>query len=136
VILPKVQTDNRVTFRFNAPRAKEVMLGLEGETKPVPMQKGNHGQWSVTIGPLAPDFYGYSFIADGVPLIDPSNPLLTPNLLFTQSQVHVPGPAALLWEVNGVPRGEIHHHFYKSGVVGDERDFYVHTPPGYDPRGK
>jgi len=35
-----------------------------------------------------------------------------------------------------VPRGEIHHHFYKSAVAGDERDFYVYTPPAYDPAGK
>src|SRR5204862_6331322 len=34
------------------------------------------------------------------------------------------------------PHGEIHHHFYKSGVVGDDRDYFVYTPPGYDPRGK
>jgi enterochelin esterase-like enzyme len=26
----------------------------------------------------------------------------------------------------------VHHHFYKSGVVGDERDFYVYTPPAND----
>jgi enterochelin esterase family protein len=35
-----------------------------------------------------------------------------------------------------VPHGEVHHHFYKSGVVGDDRGFFVYTPPGYDPRGK
>ena len=33
-----------------------------------------------------------------------------------------------------MPHGTVHHHFYKSGVVGDERDFYVYTPPGYDPK--
>jgi enterochelin esterase family protein len=47
----------------------------------------------------------------------------------------VPGPA-LPWEVGEVPHGEVHHHFYKSAVVGDQRDFYVYTPPSYDPRGK
>ena len=50
--------------------------------------------------------------------------------------VHVPGPASLPWEINDVPHGVVHHHFYKSAVVGDERDFYVYTPPGYDPRRK
>jgi len=58
-----------------------------------------------------------------------------PNLLSPSNAVHVPGPA-LPWEVSDVPRGEIHHHFYKSAVAGDERDFYVYTPPGYDPAGK
>jgi enterochelin esterase family protein len=47
----------------------------------------------------------------------------------------VPGPKELLWEINDVPRGELHRHFYKSAVAGDERDFIVYTPPGYDPAG-
>jgi len=132
---PEVHSDNSVTFRFRSPNAKEVSLELEG-AKAVPMQKDEQGVWSVTTGPLSPDYYGYSFVADGVSLIDPSNFLMKPNLLHTQSQVHVPGPASLPWEVNGVPHGAVHHHFYKSGVVGDERDFYVYTPASYDPRAK
>ncbi len=136
VVSPEVHADNRVTFRFRAPNAKEVALALEGAAKDLPMQKDEQGVWSVTTEPLAPDFYGYAFVADGVHLIDPSTPLMKPNLLNTTSQVHVPGPASLPWEVSDVPHGEVHHHFYKSAVVGDQRDFYVYTPPGYDPRGK
>jgi len=72
-------------------------------------------------------------VADGVTLFDPSNPAIKPNLLYISSAVHVPGPASLPWEINDVPHGTVHQHFYKSGVVGDEREFYVYTPPGYDP---
>src|SRR5216684_814511 len=136
MVSPEVHGDHRVTFRFRAPNAKEVALSLEGAAKDQPMQKGEQGVWSITTEPLAPDFYGYSFVADDVHLIDPSNFLMKPNILSTQSQVHVPGPASLPWEIADVPHGEIHHHFYKSGVVGDQRDFYVYTPPGYDPRAK
>src|SRR5246500_1672833 len=136
VVSPEVHSDNRVTFRFRAPNVKEVALSLEGTPKDATMQKDKQGVWSVTTEPLTPDFYGYAFVADGVHLIDPSNSLLKPNLLNTTSQVHIPGPASLPWEVGDVPRGELHHHFYKSAVVGDYRDFYVYTPPGYDARGK
>ena len=135
LISPEVHSDNRVTFRFRAPNAKEVLLAREG-TEPVPMQKDEQGVWSVTTAPLEPDFYGYSFEADGVRLIDPSNHLMKPNLLNTQSVVHVPGPASLPWELNDVPHGTIHHHFYRSGIVGDDRDFYVYTPPAYNPNAK
>src|SRR6267154_1937667 len=135
IVSPEVQSDNRVTFRFHAPNAKEVGLSLEGASKDLTMQKDEQGVWSVTSEPLPPDFYGYSFVADGVHLIDPSNPLMKPNLLNTTSQVHVP-EASLPWEVGDVPHGEVHHHFYKSTVVGDQRDFYVYTPPGYDGRRK
>src|SRR6266436_8607596 len=136
VISPEVHADNRVTFRLRAPNAKVVALALEGAAKDLAMQKDEQGVWSATTEPLAPDFYGYAFVADGVHLIDPSTPLMKPNLLNTTSQVHVPGPASLPWEVGDVPHGEVHHHFYKSAVVGDQRDFYVYAPPGYDPRGK
>ena len=135
IVSPEVHSDGRVTFRFRAPNAKEVALSLEGAGKDMAMQKDEQGVWSVTTEPLSPDFYGYAFVADGVHLIDPSTPLMKPNLLNTSSQVHVPG-SSLPWEVGDVPHGELHHHFYKSAVVGDQRDFYVYTPPGYDPRAK
>jgi enterochelin esterase-like enzyme len=76
---------------------------------------------------------GYSVIVDGVSMLDPYNPLVVPNLLAPANAVHVPGPTSLPWEVNDVPHGKIHHHFYSSVVCDDRRDFYVYTPPGYDP---
>ena len=135
IVSPEVLSDNRVTFRFRAPNAKEVFLEREGATR-VPMEKNEQGVWSFTSDPLEPDYYGYSFIVDGVALIDPMNPLMKPNLLNTQSMVHVPGPVSLPWETNHVPHGTVHHHFYRSRVVGDERDLFVYTPPAYDPRAK
>ncbi len=130
---PVVHPDRRVTFRFRAPGAKEVVLTREGT--PTPMQRDEQGLWSLTTEPLEPDFYGYSFVADGVAMIDPANPLMKPNLLSTQSMVHVPG-AGMVWDVANTPRGAVHRHSYHSTVVGDDRDFYVYTPPGYDPKGK
>lgn len=131
IVSPDVHSDNTVTFRFRDPDAKEVVLNLENG-KHLPMQKDDQGVWSVTTEPLEPDYYGYSFVADSVGLFDPSNWRRKPNFLFVASEVHVPGPASLPWEVNQVPHGIVHHHFYHSAVVGDDRDFYVYTPPGYD----
>ncbi len=135
LISPEVHSDNRVTFCFRAPNAAKVMLALEG-AKPVEMRKDELGVWSVTTEPLQPDYYSYSFNVDGVDLIDPANPRIRPNLLNNASIVHVPGPPSLPWELNAVPHGVSHHHFYKSAVVGDERDYYVYTPPGYNAAGK
>lgn len=132
---PEVHTDGTVTFRFRDPNAKEVLLAREG-TQRVPMQRDEDGIWTITTDPLEPDLYGYSFIADGVGLIDPANPAMKPNLLNTTSVVHVPGPSSLPWEINDVPHGDVHHHFYHSSIIGDQRDFYVYTPPGYDPAAK
>jgi enterochelin esterase family protein len=85
---------------------------------------------------LEPDIYLYTFAIDGVTIADPSNPLVKPIVMGgNQSLVHVPGPATLSWEVNDVPHGQIHEHFYTSKAVGEPRAYYVYTPPGYDPVG-
>ncbi len=131
---PEVQADRRVTFRFKAPNAKVVQLALEG-SKPDAMARDDEGIWSVTTDPLEPDIYGYTFLADGVSLTDPNTPLRKQNLLWQSSAVHIPG-ADLPWEHTNVPHGTVQHHFYHSGVVGDDRDFYVYTPPGYDANAK
>ncbi len=133
---PEVQPDGKVTFRFFDPGAKEVKVQFEGAPQPALMTRDESGLWSLTLGPLDPDFYGYIFIADGVNLIDPNNPTIKPNLINPQNTVHVPGATPQLWEVAKVPHGVVHHHFFKSAVVGDQRDFYVYTPPGFDPNGK
>jgi len=134
IVSPQVNADRTVTFRFRDPNAKEVFVAREGAER-IAMQKDDQGVWTVTTAALDPDYYGYSFVADGVRLIDPSNYLMKPNLVSPQSMVHVPG-LSLPWEVADVPHGEIHHHFYHSGVIGDDRDYYVYTPPGYDSNAK
>jgi 1,4-alpha-glucan branching enzyme len=55
LISPEVHADKSVTFRFRAPNAKEVAVGLEGP-KGVPMQKDDQDVWSVTTAQLAPDY--------------------------------------------------------------------------------
>ena len=122
---PEVQSDGKVTFRFYDPGAKEVQLQFEAHQHPLPMTRDDTGIWNLPLGPLDPDIYGYDFIADGVHLMDPNNATIKPNLINPQNMVHVAGSTPQLWEVAEVPHGVIHHHFYKSKVVGDQRDFYV-----------
>jgi hypothetical protein len=103
-----------VLFRERVRR--QVLLALEGADRR-PMQKDDKGIWTITTPPLDPDLYGYSFVADGVRMIDPANSATKPNLLNLSNVVHVPGPSSLGWEVNDVPRGTVHQHFYRSGVL-------------------
>jgi enterochelin esterase-like enzyme len=133
VVSPEVHPDSTVTFRYIAPNAQEVKLERDG-AEAVAMQKDDRGVWSVTTPPLAPDYYEYSFGVDGARALDPFNAVLVPNLITPSSAVLVPGGASVRWEVHDVPHGEIHHHFYKSTVANDDRDYYVYTPPGYDPK--
>jgi enterochelin esterase family protein len=130
---PEVSRDRRVTFRFQAPNAKQVTLALEG-SRPAPMTRDEKGVWSVTTEPLEPDYYTYSFYVDGVNHSDPSNPLAIPRVAGGfENLVHVRGDTALLWERDQAPAGTLHRHLYFSKTAGEHREFLVYTPPGYDP---
>jgi enterochelin esterase-like enzyme len=129
IVSPEVASDRRVTFRLRAPNAKEVFVTGFGAR--LAMQKDEQGIWSATSDPLKPDIYTYSFNVDGSNFNDPSNPRLkTAFANAGTSLFRVPG--ANPWDPAAVPRGAITHHFYKSGVIGDDRDYYVYTPPNYD----
>lgn len=133
---PEVKTDGNVTFRCSAPNAKIVLLIMD-DGKQRPMQKDSAGVWSFSER-LSPDIYRYTFAVDGTVMPDPNNPLIKPlfKRALGQSLAHVPGPATLSWELNDVPHGQMTQHFYKSAIVGDQRDIRVYTPPGYNPARK
>ena len=128
---PEVSGDRRVTFRLRAPNAREVLV--RGITEqPLPMEKNPEGIWSATTEPLKPDLYGYSFVVDGLSILDPENTRLRPSYHRPgQSAVLVPGD--MPWTpLPNSPRGTVSHHFFHSAVANDERDFYVYTPPNYN----
>jgi enterochelin esterase family protein len=135
LVSPEILQNHQAVFRFYAPNAREIKLRLEGEGS-LAMVKDPGGVWSVTSDTLQPDIYTYHFVVDGISMPDPNNPLLKYNLLNTESEVDIPGPSSLPWMVNDVPHGQVHRHFYRSRIVGDSRDFYVYTPPAYQPQSK
>ena len=130
VVSPEVHPDHTVTFRLKSPNAKKVDVSVEG-SKSISMEKGEDGVWRATSAVLLPDIYGYTFSVDGVAILDPSNPLIKPNLIYVGNMVLVPGSPAEPWEVQDVAHGEVHHHFYKSKSIGDQRDYFVYTPSNY-----
>ena len=137
LVSPEVHSDGRITFRLKAANAQQVFVSRSGAER-LAMTRDDEGTWTVTTTALPPDIYQYTFNVDGSGQLDPLNGWVAPNLLNMSNMVRVPGPAsgadALPWDVADVPRGQLHHHFYKSARIGDHRDYYVYTPPGYDPR--
>lgn len=134
LVSPEVAPDRRVTFRFAAPNATQVKVtGIPGP--PIAMQKDEQGVWTgTTPQPLAPEIYSYNFLVDGARVTDPSNAkFMTSYRRVDRSALLVPGDNA--WTpVPGTPRGALTQHLYQSAVTNDEREFYVYTPPGYDPK--
>lgn len=132
-VSPLVHADGSITFLFPAGHVKRVVLEIGG-LAPSPLAKRADGLWQVTVGPLPPGIYNYAFNVDGVRVLDPLNPWTKKNLFYSASLVLVPGKPASLWQDMAVPHGAVAEHFYHSKVVADNRNYYVYTPPGYDPR--
>jgi enterochelin esterase family protein len=131
---PEISTDGKLTVRLRAPNAKEVFL--TGAGLRLAMQKDEQGVWTATTDVLKPDVYMYQFSVDGLNINDPSNPhLATSAGSVGRSVVTVPG--AIAWSpVAGVAKGAVARHAYHSEVAGDDREFFVYTPAGYDPKRK
>ncbi|MBK5293903.1 MAG: hypothetical protein JJE04_19795 [Acidobacteriia bacterium] len=132
---PEIHADGKVTFRLYAPKATEV--SMRGEWMPgtdrAPLVKDESGVWSVTLGPLRADLYGYSLQVDGVTIIDPRNPAVKLGATSsTTSLVDIPGEAAAFHTVRNVPHGTVHIHYYMSKATGSMRRVHVYTPPGYE----
>ena len=133
ILSPQVDAERRVTFRLRAPAARAVTVGGEWDNKQYPLVKDEAtGVWSVTVGPVAPDLYGYSFRVDELTLLDPANRQIKPMRSPTTSVLDVPGTKPTPCEpVPGVARGTVHLHDYESKSLGRWR-LRVYTPAAYD----
>ncbi|WP_184176238.1 esterase [Rhabdobacter roseus] len=132
VVSPQVHANKTVTFRYLAPSAREVLLnGGQFGASAVPMTKEAQGIWSVTVGPIKPDIYPYSFQVDGVTVMDPANVAFFPNERFKASLVDVPGDTPLVHALREVPHGTVTYEYYPS-VSGTTGSVVIYTPPGYD----
>jgi enterochelin esterase family protein len=128
---PEVDRLHRVTFRLEAPEADKVELrGIQRTL--VKLVKDSKGVWSVTVGPLAPGIYGYSFIVDGEAMLDPENPRMKPERSPETSLLEVTSENPLPFQWQEVPHGTVRLHDYRSEPLERLRRLRVYTPPGYD----
>jgi len=131
---PEILPDKKVTFRLRAPKATEVLLNgnWDGGLN-IPMTKDDAGVWSVTVGPLAPQLWGYSFSVDGVKVLDPGNAETERDGRQFFTLLWIPGPESDLWEFKDVPHGTVQMVWYPSPTLKlARRRMYVYTPPDYE----
>lgn len=109
---PVVHPDRTVTFNFRAPSARKVELSAQFLKANQPLTADTNGVWSVTVGPVEPNLYPYSFVVDGVSVADPANQDLFPNERFksslvdtTSSDLEISESLATYW-VNFAKRGD------------------------------
>ena len=96
------------------------------------MVKDVKGLWSITVGPLIPEYYGYKFIIDGANVIDPNNYQIRRDWLGYESVLLMPGKATDLYFTKDVAAGTLSKVWYNSPTLGFRRRMTVYTPPGYE----
>ncbi len=136
VLSPEVLADRRVTFRLQAPKADSVVVSGQWANGRTQMTKDSVGLWSVTVGPIEPGVWEYSFQVDGLSMIDPGNPAIKPMRRPRTSILHLPGQPPLMHDFQDVPHGVVRQHVYLSKSLGRLRELAVYTPPDYDRKSK
>jgi enterochelin esterase family protein len=134
VVSPVVSPDRHVTFRILAPQAQKVELRasdiIELAQTPAQFTRNAEGVWEATAGPIGPGAYRYTFVVDGVAVMDPRNPLVSESNNNAWSLVYVPG--ADFMDETKVPHGAVAAVHYYSTALGKFRRMHVYTPPGYE----
>ncbi len=133
VVSPEVQADRKVTFRILAPQAQAVRLtggDIQGLGQNNQLTKGENGVWELSVGPIDPGTYRYTFNVDGVATLDPRSPFTSESNNNVWSVVHVPGLEFA--DTKQVPHGGVASVTYYSSTLGAFRRMHVYTPPGYE----
>lgn len=133
---PNVHADNSITFKYFSRTAREVKLSGEFLKEPIVLTKDTSGIWSVTVSPVIPDIYPYSFTVDGVGVADPNNTHIFANERFKRSIVDIKGDKPLVHSLQNVPHGKVTYQLYNSNTLNTTRQLLVYTPPNFDASGK
>ncbi len=138
---PEILPDKKVTFRISAPQATAVTVsgdwGGQGGAwgaggQGIAMTKDDQGVWSLTVGPLESELYGYTFNIDGAQVWDPANNQLKRDGTNIQSVLIIPGDKGDLYSIKDVPHGTLAKVWYESPTLNLKRRMYIYTPPGYE----
>jgi len=128
-VSPEILPDHRVTFLIAAPKSAEVLLRGDWEAgNDVALKKGDDGIWSVTVA-----LWSYTFVVDGVRMLDPANVDNSRDGRQLSSIFLIPGPGSALYEHNPeIPHGTVSLVWYPARSLHLTRRAYVYTPPGYE----
>ena len=132
VVSPEVKDDQSVVFRLRAAKAQSVQLRGQWDHKQVDMNKDAEGLWSTQVPAVPAGVWEYSFVVDGLTIVDPANPAMKPQRSPNTSILHLPGNSPHVWDFQNVPHGTVHQHSHLSKSLGKQREAWVYTPPGYE----
>jgi len=138
---PEVLPDGSVIFRLDAPGMDSVIVRGTFTTDESPvamvrMIKNDTGLFEAKTGPLTSDMYVYTYVTNGISMLDPVNNIVVRDGSYIESRLVIPGKTWDLYDVKDVPHGRVQALWYPSPTIGTERRMIVYTPPGYETSGE
>jgi enterochelin esterase family protein len=132
---PEIDTQRRVTFRVNAPEAREVkVINLSDEmamgAAEYNLTKRDDGIWWVRTNPCRPGYHYYQLSIDGFKGADPQSQAYFGWGRWT-SGLEVPSTEITFYQPRNNPKGEVIVHWYFSKTTQAMRKCLVYTPPSY-----
>ena len=88
--------------------------------------------WSFTTQVLQSDLYSYTFIVDGLKVLDPNNVYQVRDVATVMNIFLVEGGLGDLYKVQNVPHGTVTRCWYDSPKLDSPRRITIYTPPGYE----
>ncbi len=129
VPFPRIEADNRVTFRFTAPYAEKVQVSINNVAKD--MVKGSDGVWTYTSEPQDLGYHNYWMVVDGAVVLDPATDGFI-GYSHMCNGFEIPDPDGGFYDLKDVPHGNVLLENYYSTVTESWRHIYVYTPPDYE----
>jgi enterochelin esterase-like enzyme len=132
---PEIDTENRVTFRVYAPKAREVkVINLSDEmamgAAEYNLSKGDDGIWWMRTNPCRPGYHYYQLYIDGFKGADPESQAYFGWGRWT-SGLEIPSPTITFYQPKNNPKGDVSIHWYFSDITQAMRKCLVYTPPSY-----
>lgn len=125
---PQVNSEGRVKFRIQAPKAQSVGVSFRDSSV---FTQDKDGVWYGYTRPLDEGFHYYTLNIDGAEVPDPNS-----RYFFGAgrwgSAVEVPARDAHIYALKNVPHGQLREIHYWAKSAGTNRHAYVYTPPEYD----
>lgn len=128
---PRINADNSVTFRIQAPNAESMIVDCGGRYQ---MEKDAEGFWTATTKPMVEGFHYYSYIIGGCSVADPATYTFFGMSRYASAVEVNEGPdeAAFYTPRTDIPHGAVRSVKFYSKACDQYRTLFVYTPPEYE----
>jgi len=143
LVSPVVNEDRSVTFNFKSAQAEKVeisgefrlgrkVVGPGAPVTSVPMEKTSDKVWTYTTKPVPPGIYRYTFIVDGMRILDPLNPWRRYHRVQPMSMVEVKGEEPMPWDqLPRISHGTVVIEKFYSETLEQVKSCAIYLPPSY-----